>query len=110
MYKLTAPNDVTCRIGGHLDYFWTILGVAYTDRQHIAEHLGGRGYTVEEVDAVPGEHEAMIARLEAWPYPIVLESADGVDPDHRYRFAEPDGTMRDIRDLLSGALTVTPTA
>lgn len=105
MYKLTAPTDNTARHGGHLDYFWTVLGIAYVERLDIAEHLAARGYTVEEVDEVPAEHEARVARLEAWPWPITVGQADGADPEHRYRFTDPDGTHHDIRDLLSGALT-----
>lgn len=105
MYKLTAPIDVTSRVGGHLDYFWLILGIGYTDRHDIAERLAERGYTVDEVDTVPADHDAQVARLEAWPWPIEVNQNDGADSEHKYRFTSTDGQHHDIRDLLSGALT-----
>lgn len=108
MFKLTAPVDVTARIGGHVDYFWTVLGVAYTDRADIAERLATCGYDSQQVDEVPAEHVAAVVRLEAWPYPIATNQADGADPDQKYRFTDPDGRVLDVRDLINGALTLRP--
>jgi|ABEF01.1.fsa_nt_gi hypothetical protein len=109
-YKLTAPHDTTSVIGTPHDpehHFRVILGVGYTDRQHVADWADAHGYTVEEVDEVPAEHLARVARLDAWPQTMIrLSTADGADPDQQYRFTGPDGhTQYDIRDVVNGVTT-----
>ena len=108
MYKLEAPQDSTSIIGDQHNpgSVRIILGVGYTDRPTLAEWARDHGYTVTKVDETPAEHLQRLARLTAWPSPIVTGRADGADPDQKYRFTGPDGhTQYDIRDVLSGAVT-----
>jgi hypothetical protein len=105
IYKLTAPTDNTIRSNAYLGG-WMVLGTAYTDNDNYAQRLGENGFDIEEVDEVPAEHSAKVDRLNAWPYPITVGQTDGANPDHKYRFEDHNGTWRDIRDLISGALTL----
>lgn len=105
MYELTAPIDSTIRSDAYLGG-WMILGVAYTDNENYAQRLAANGFGIEEVHEVPAAHAAKAARLTAWPYPITVGQTDGADPDQRYRFQDHHGDWRDIRDLISGALTL----
>lgn len=109
IYKLTAPNDITGFVGGHLEHdrrVRIILGVAYTGDQELARWAEARGYTTEIVDRVPDDYLDARARLEAWPTEISGFAADGADPDAKYRFTGPDGqTQIDIRDVINGVVT-----
>ena len=110
IHRLTAPSDTTSVIGTPHDsehHVRLVLGVGFTDDQHVADWAAARGYTVEEVEEVPAAPLERVARLDAWPQTMIrLSVADGADPDQQYRFTGPDGhTQYDIRDVVAGVTT-----
>lgn len=107
-YKLTAPNDVTTIIGDRhtADPLWMILGVAYTDKTEVAEHLERRGYSLSRVEQTPADYLERATRLNAYPVKPNNVIADGAHPDAKYKITGPDGqTQVDIRDIIAGRVT-----